>query len=111
MSVLMHVGLLFGMSTLPDSKSLASTRVVELEVRKPPPPPPPPPEPEKVEPPPPPPPPTVKPKLVKKLTVEKVIPDEPKPPPEPVKPKMPPQGFSVDMSSTVNAGGVAVPAI
>src|SRR5687767_7421235 len=100
------------MSSIPDRKSVAAPRLVEMNVVKPKPPPAPPPV---VEPPPEPPKPEpeVRPKLVKKKTVEKIIADEPAPPPkpEPEKPKPPPAGFSIDMSSTVVGGGVAVPAV
>lgn len=112
-TVLLHGALLFGMSALPEKKSAAATKLVEMKVR--PPPPKPPPEPEKPaevvkKEEPPPPPPEVKPQVVKKKTVEKVVADEPKPAEQ--KPKIPPQGFSVDMSNTVAKGdGVAVPAI
>jgi protein TonB len=110
-TLLLHGVLLFGMSALPEKKSAAATKLVEMKVR----PRPPPPvveekaEPKKEEPIPPP---EVKPQLVKKKTVEKSVPDEPKPVEPQPKPKVPPQGFSVDMSNTVAGGnGVAVPAI
>lgn len=114
-SVGLHAALLLGMSMLPDRATLAAQKIVEMKVLPKPPPPAPvvPPvveekKPEVI------PPPEVKPKLVKKPTVVKSVPDEPKPaeqPPPSEKPKIPPQGFSVDMSNTVNAGGVAVPAV
>jgi periplasmic protein TonB len=112
-SIALHGALLIGMSVLADRAILAAPSTVEMRVV---PKPPPPIVEEKVEeikkeeviPPP-----TVKPKLVKKPTVEKSIPDEPKPAEQPIeKPKIPPQGFSVDMSNTVNSGnGVAVQAV
>jgi protein TonB len=105
----LHSALLVIMNALPPRVSVAATHIVEMQVRKvePPPPPPPPPEEVKKEPPPP----EVRPKLVKKKTVEKVVADEPKPAPEPVKPPPPPMGFSVDMSNTSATGNIAVPAI
>lgn len=111
-SLVLHGVLLFGMSFLADRATLAAPKIVELTVLKKEPPPPPvkieeKPVEEKI------PEPTVKPRLVKKATVEKSIPDEAKPPEQPIeKPKIPPMGFSVDMSATVNAGaGIAVPAV
>lgn len=110
LSVGIHAALLITMSALPDRHSVAATKLVEMTVRTPAPPPPipPPPEPEKKDEPPPP---TIRPKLVKKRTVEKIVADEPPPPLEPEKPKPPPSGFAVDMSNTTNEGQVAVPAV
>ncbi|MCK6549668.1 TonB family protein [Myxococcota bacterium] len=115
-SIALHAGLVLGLDHLPKVEPKRPTIVsVTVEPKRPPPAVEPAPEPKKEEPPPPPPP-EVKPKLVKKRTVEKIVADEPKPapktetpPPEP--PATPPQGFSVDMEATVSAGNVAVTAV
>lgn len=112
-SLVLHAGLVLGLDYLPKQAPPRAPTIVSVtvEAKKPPPLAEPLPEVKKEAPPP-----DVKPKLVRKRTVEKVVADEPKPPPkvdppprdEPV---VPPQGFSVDMEATVAAGNVAVAAV
>lgn len=96
-------------------------QTVKMRVYEPPPPPPPPPEAPKPPEPPPPEPeapkpaPKPKPKAerapVRKDPTQKVEAPKPSAEPPPPRPAPPPMGFSVDMSSTVVGGGVAVTAV
>ena len=112
-SFLLHASVLWSAQRLQTPERAKPSQVVQMKVVPKPPPPPP-----KVEPEPPKPKP--KPKKRKKKAVrapirkdETVKPEAPKPsaepPPKPSAP--PPMGFSVDMSSTVVGGGVAVVAM
>ncbi len=112
LSVMVHVGVLIGASSLPAKRTVEKKKPTEITVVKkvPPPPPPPPPPPSE------PPKPTPPPEPVKRPPPPKNTPapppsDEPPPPPPPVPPP-PPQAFSLDMEATVTAGdGPAVKAV
>lgn len=109
-SLMVHGAVLAAMNRLPARPKRTGTVVsmtVEQTVREPPPPPPPPKE-EVI------PPPNVVPKRVKRRTAKNIVKDAPPPaaPPPPTAAPPPPRfAFSVDMSSTVQGGDVAVPTV
>lgn len=100
-SLMVHGAALFAMSRLPEAEARKANSVVQMKVTRT----------EKEPPPPPPeeviPPPEVEPKKVKVRTVKEIVKEAP-PPRAPPPPKL---SFSVDMESTVEGGGVSVPAV
>ena len=106
LSLMVHGAVLLAMSRLPEAQARKANTIVEMKVtqtkREPPPPPPPP---EVI------PPPQVEPKKVKVRTAKEIVKEAPPPPPPEAPPPPPKLSFSVDMESTVEGGGVAVPAI
>lgn len=114
-SIALHAAILLAASNIPASASVKAPTIVKMKAVDPPkPPPPPPPEPEapKVETPPPPPPPKALPKPQPKTKEIEAKPRPPEPEAPPPAPPPPPQGFSIDMSNTVQAGGgPAAPAV
>ncbi len=103
-SVVLHGAVLYAMSRLPQAPKPKSASIVELRVEQPKPIPPPPPPEEVI------PPPEVVPKKVKVRTAKEIVKDTPPPPPA-AKPPPPKFSFAVDMASTVQGGGVEVPAV